>query len=279
MDAAPAASPAPFDEIATLAVDGQLLRYAQRAGRDGGPPLLLCNGIGANLELLAPFVAALADRTVITFDVPGVGGSPAPLLPYRLGHIAALADGLTRRLGHAGPVDLLGISWGGALAQQFARDRPERCRRLVLAATSCGVFMVPGRLSVLSKLASPRRYHDPLYLRRVAPEIYGGAFRRDRALIDRHAPHIEPPQSRGYLYQLGAVWGWTSLPWLHRLRQPTLVLAGSQDPIVPPVNARILAHLIPRARLQTIEDGHLFIVTSAPETAASVASFLAAADE
>jgi pimeloyl-ACP methyl ester carboxylesterase len=128
---------------------------------------------------------------------------------------------------------------------------------------------------VLRKLASPRRYHDPLYLRRVAPEIYGGALRRDATLIERHVEHIEAPHGLGYLYQLGALWGWTSLPWLHRLRQPTLVLAGNEDPIVPPINARVLAHLIPRARLQVIDDGHLFIVTSAPAAAASVESFLA----
>jgi len=262
-----------------MAFDGQALRYARRLGRGDAPPLLLCNGIGANLELLAPFVAALAGRTVVAFDVPGVGGSSVPLFPYRLRHVARLADELMRRLGHDGLIDVLGISWGGALAQQMAFDHPERCRRLVLAATSCGMFMVPGRLSVLRKLASPRRYRDPHYLRRVAPEIYGGALRRDAGLIDRHARHIEPPHGLGYLYQLGAVWGWTSLLWLHRLRQPTLVLAGSEDPIVPAINGRILARLIPEARLETIADGHLFIVTSAAAVAASVASFLAAGDE
>jgi poly(3-hydroxyalkanoate) depolymerase len=268
------ASTTAFDEIATMTFDGQTLRYARRSGRGDEPPLLVCNGIGANLKLLAPFIEALGDRTVITFDVPGVGGSPAPPLPYRLHHIASLADRLIRRLGHAGAIDLLGISWGGALAQQFAHDHPGRCRKLVLAATSCGTLMVPGRLSVLRKLASPRRYHDPHYLRRVAPEIYGGALRRDATLIDRHVEHIEAPHGLGYLYQLGALWGWTSLPWLHRLRQPTLILAGSEDPIVPLINARLLAHLIPRAQLHVIDDGHLFIVTSAPAVAASVASFL-----
>jgi poly(3-hydroxyalkanoate) depolymerase len=263
-----------FDEVATAAFEGQTLRYARRAGRSDEPALLICNGIGANLELLAPFVAALDDRAVVTFDVPGTGGSPAPRLPYRLHHIAGLADRLLTRLGHPGPVDLLGISWGGALAQQFVHDHPGRCRKLVLAATSCGVLMVPGRLSVLRKLASPRRYRDPAYLRRIAPEIYGGAIRRNAGLIDRHLAHIEAPHGLGYLYQLGALWGWTSLPWLFRLRQPTLILAGTEDPIVPAINGWILAQLIPEARLVTIEDGHLFVVTSAPAVAARVTAFL-----
>jgi poly(3-hydroxyalkanoate) depolymerase len=272
---APAAGRAAFDEVETIAVDGQALRYARRFGRGDEPPLLICNGIGANLELLAPFVRALADRAIVTFDVPGIGGSPLPPLPYRLRHLAGLADGLARRLGYGGPLDLMGISWGGALAQQFARDHPARCRKLVLAATSSGVLMVPGRLSALRKLLSPRRYHDAAYLRRFAPEIYGGAFGRDAALIERHIAHIAAPHGLGYFYQLAAVWGWTSLPWLHRLRQPTLVLAGSEDPLVPPINGRMLARLIPRARLEMIADGHLFIVTNAVAVAARVASFLA----
>jgi poly(3-hydroxyalkanoate) depolymerase len=272
--AAAAAGHGAFDEVGTIALDGQALRYGRRFGGGAAPPLLICNGIGANLELLSPFVAALGDRAVVTFDVPGSGGSPAPRLPYRLRHIAALADALTRRLGHQGPLDVLGISWGGALAQQFAHDHGARCRRLVLAATSCGMLMVPGRLSVLRKLASPRRYHDAAYLRRIAPEIYGGALRRDAALIDRHIAHVEPPRGLGYLYQLGALWGWTSVPWLPLLRQPTLVLVGSEDPVVPPVNGRILARLIPGARLEEVDDGHLFVVTSAPWTAARVAAFL-----
>ena len=78
-------------------LDGQLLRVAVRPGSDASPPLLLFNGIGANLELVEPFVAALDDVTVIIFDVPGVGGSPAPLIPYRFSTLAVLADKLDRK--------------------------------------------------------------------------------------------------------------------------------------------------------------------------------------
>ncbi len=66
---------------------------------------------------------------------------------------------------------------------------------------------------------------------------------------------------------------WSSLPWLRLLKQPTLVMAGTDDPIVPTINGRILASLIPNARLVTIEDGHLFLVTSAQESAQSISKF------
>jgi pimeloyl-ACP methyl ester carboxylesterase len=68
--------------------------------------------------------------------------------------------------------------------------------------------------------------------------------------------------------------GWTSLPWLWSLRQPTLVLMGSDDPLVPPVNGRILARLIPNAELRMIDDGHLFMVTQPVQTAALIEAFL-----
>ncbi|QBR02307.1 poly(3-hydroxyalkanoate) depolymerase [Paraburkholderia pallida] len=261
-------------QIQTLDLDGQLLRVGVRRGRDDGVPLLLFNGIGANLELVEPFVAALEDVTVIVFDVPGVGGSPAPLIPYRFSTLAVLSEKLLTRLGYAGPVDVLGVSWGGALAQQFAHLYPRRCRKLILAATSPGVIMVPARLSVLAKLVGPRRYTDPAYLKEVGAEIYGGAYRRDATLLDEHSRHIQAPRGRGYLYQLLAASGWTSLPWLGALRQPTLVMHGNDDPIVPLTNAKILAARIPKATLHVIDDGHLFLITRAREVAPLVKRFL-----
>ncbi|WP_235993993.1 poly(3-hydroxyalkanoate) depolymerase [Paraburkholderia solitsugae] len=261
-------------QIQMIDLDGQLLRVAVRPGSDASPPLLLFNGIGANLELVEPFVTALDDVTVVIFDVPGVGGSPAPLIPYRFSTLAVLADKLLTRLGYVDPVDVLGVSWGGALAQQFAHLYPERCRRLILAATSPGVIMVPARLSVLSKLIGPRRYTDPAYLRKIGAEIYGGAYRHDPALLEEHSRHIEPPRGRGYLYQLLAASGWTSLPWLGGLRQTTLIMHGNDDPIVPLTNAKILAARIRHATLHVIDDGHLFLITRAKEVAPVVKRFL-----
>ncbi|HVE11358.1 MAG TPA: poly(3-hydroxyalkanoate) depolymerase [Paraburkholderia sp.] len=261
-------------QIETLDLDGQILRVATRRGSDASPPLVIFNGIGANLELVAPFVDALDDVRVVVYDMPGVGGSPAPLWPYRFATLSVLTDRLLSRLGHDGPVDVLGVSWGGALAQQFALMHPVRCRRLVLASTSSGAVMLPGRLSVLSKLVGPRRYTDRAYLRKVGAEIYGGKYRSDPALLDEHSRYIQAPRGRGYLYQLFAMAGWTSLPWLPALRQPTLVLHGNDDPIVPLSNAKILAALIRDARLHVIDDGHLLLITRAQEVGPVVREFL-----
>ncbi len=261
-------------QIQMIDLDGQALRVATWQGSDASPPLLIFNGIGANLELVKQFVAALEDVSVIIFDIPGVGGSPAPFVPYRFSTLSVLTDKLLSRLGYEGQVDVLGVSWGGALAQQFARLYPRRCRRLVLAATSPGVFMVPGKLSVLSKMIGPRRYVDPAYLQQVGAELYGGTYRRDPSLLKEHSQHIQPPRSRGYLYQLLAAAGWTSLTWLGALQQRTLVMHGNDDPIVPLTNAKILAGRIRDATLYMIDDGHLFLITRASEVAPVVRRFL-----
>ena len=262
-------------DIRMVEVDGQLLRVGIQRGTGQLPPLLIFNGVGANLELVEPFAAALQGVEIIIFDVPGVGGSPVPTLPYRFSHLAGLADRLLHKLGYTGEVDVLGVSWGGALAQQFAHLFPGRCRRLVLAATSPGALMVPGKPSVLLKLVSPRRYRDPAFLDAVGGSLYGGGYRRDPELLREHARHVRPPKGRGYLYQLLAGWGWSSLWWLGSLRQPTLVMHGNDDPIIPLVNAKILARLIRRARLFVIDDGHLFLVSRAQEVAPVVRGFLA----
>lgn len=266
----------PALQIRSVEVGDQRLRIAIRPGNGEGPPLLLCNGIGASLELIEPLVAALDGVETIAFDAPGAGGSPRPILPYRFWNLACLIARLLDQLGYR-EVDALGVSWGGGLAQQFAIQYPSRCRKLILAATSAGALMVPGRPSVIRKLLSPRRYFDPSYLARIAPEIYGGEYRHnpDFARSYAHERQARQPDWLGYYYQLFAALGWTSLPWLPLLRQPTLVLAGSDDPIAPVINARILASLIPQAQLHIINSGHLFLVTRAQEVAPVIRQFLA----
>jgi poly(3-hydroxyalkanoate) depolymerase len=266
-------------DTANVTVRGRQLRVAVRPASGSGPrrvPLLMMNGIGSPLEVLDPFVAQLPPNIeVIRFDVPGVGGSPAPALPYHLVRLASLVDGLVRALGHR-RVDVLGYSWGGGLAQQFAVTQRRRCRRLVLAATGTGALMVPARPRVLARMLTPRRHRDPEYARRVAGDLYGGTMRlRPERAAQALRPHAGSGSTRGYLYQLLSLGTWTSLPALRAIRQPTLVLAGDDDPLIPVANARILARRIPHARLHLYRGGHLALLTEAPELAPVVTDFLA----
>jgi len=138
--------------------------------------------------------------------------------------------------------------------------------------------MLPGNPSVLLKMASPRRYSDRAYMQSIAANLYGGAFRRDPTLISRHAEAMKGATRYGYFLQLAAIAGWTSIHWLHTLKQPTLILAGGDDPLVPAFSAKVLARLIPNSRLTLVDDGHLFIVTDPEGTARAVEDFLSRDD-
>jgi len=272
-------------EVRSVAVGRQLLRVSVRPALNPAaagtqphrPPLLLINGIGASLELLEPFVAKLDPAVeVIRFDPPGVGGSPPPRGPYRFSGLCRLIADMLTELGYDG-VDVLGISWGGGVAQHFAAFQRARCRRLVLVATATGTPMVLAQPSVLVHLVTPRRYLDPGYLQRVAGNLYGGLARIDstEVVTAMHGSNQVGP-SRGYLYQLTAAAGWASLPFLPWLRQPTLILAGDDDPIIPLANARVMHRLIRDSRLQIYHGGHLGLVTEAAGLAPIVDEFLAA---
>jgi pimeloyl-ACP methyl ester carboxylesterase len=112
-------------QIALREVGDQTLRVGIRRGDAARPPLLVFNGIGANIELVAPFLDALEGPEAIVFDMPGVGGSPVATLPYRPWTLARLSARLLDQLGHE-RVDVLGVSWGGAIAQQFAFQHAAR---------------------------------------------------------------------------------------------------------------------------------------------------------
>jgi poly(3-hydroxyalkanoate) depolymerase len=252
---------------------GRDLRVRVRPG--AGAPLVLCCGIGVGFDVLQPFVDALDPAIeVVRFDVPGVGGSPAASLPYRFPGHACLAVKMLGKLGYS-RADVLGLSWGGGLAQQMAFQYPRFVRRLVLVSTGTGSVMVPGRLGVLAKMATPRRFNDPLYLASVIGDIYGGSARTHPERALRLLGDDMRPASRiGYVHQLLAGVGWTSLPWLPLLRQETLILAGDDDPIVPAINARIMRRLLPHATVHIYRGGHVALVTDPDQIAPIVAAFL-----
>ena len=261
------------ESVREITVWGRRLRVATRPG--SGRPLVLCNGIGASLNLLQPFVDALDPAIpVVRFDVPGVGGSALPRLPYTFASLSALLGRLLDEL-CIGEVDVLGISWGGGLAQQFAFQNPRRCRRLVLVSTATGWTMIPAHPRVLSKMITPQRYRDPEHAVAIAASVYGGRMRDEpalaRTLLNGHSPFAS---RRGYALQLAAGLGWTSLPFLPLIRQPALVVVGDDDPLIPTANARIMARLLAHAELHVYPDGHLGLITLADELAPRIARFL-----
>lgn len=265
-------------EMHDVVVGGRSLRVVVRPASGPGPrrtPLLICNGIGAATDVLDPLVDALpANLDVIRFDPPGIGGSAMPSLPYHLTWMAHRLGQVLTRMG-VREVDVMGFSWGGMLAQQFALSRRRRLRRLVLAATGTGALMIPASPRVMAAMSTPRRHQDPGYIDTVAAQIYGGSMRERPELASQVlGSGARRGPMRGYYYQLLALSGWTSLPMLGSIRAPSLILAGDDDPIVPNGNAKLLARGIRDSRLETYHGGHLELLVSPERFAPIIDDFL-----
>lgn len=205
-----------------------------------GRPLFLVPGIGCSADMWEPFIHYFPNRHIVSFDAPGAGRSSVPLYPVSVPALAALAAAVldSRRVDCT---DVLGFSYGGAIAQQLAYDYPERVSRLVLAATNCGLgsyWSSPGALAVMP---TPLRF-------------YG---------------------SYGYAMQLLGSYGWSSWSFLPHIRHETLVVCGDDDPLVPLVNARMLADRIPRATLEVVERaGHLVLWDEPERVAPQIGQFV-----
>lgn len=253
-------------------VDGRTLRVAVwRASKATHKlPILFFNGIGANIEAMAPMAELLDDRDFITFDMPGIGGSPDPVVPYNALLMARIASLLLDRF-EMPIVDVMGVSWGGAMAQQFALQNNARTNKLILVATSAGMLMVPGNPAALVKMADPRRYIDPDFMAKHFKTLYGGMVGNK----SEHIGRITPPSKTGYFYQLMAMMGWTSAPFLPFMKTETLIMMGDDDQIVPLANGKFLKFLIPNSELFVVENGgHLFLLSHVEESIAAIRGFL-----
>jgi poly(3-hydroxyalkanoate) depolymerase len=253
-------------------VDGRTLRVAvwRASKKTTKLPILFFNGIGANIEAMAPMAELLDDRDFITFDMPGIGGSPDPVVPYNAILMARIAALLLDRFDMP-LVDVMGVSWGGAMAQQFALQNGARTNKLILAATSAGMLMVPGNPAALVKMADPRRYIDPDFMAKHFKTLYGGMVGNK----SEHIGRITPPSKTGYFYQLMAMMGWTSAPFLPFMKSETLIMMGDDDQIVPLANGKFLNFLIPNSELFVVENGgHLFLLSHVEQSISAIRAFL-----
>ena len=255
-------------------MDGQQLRVAVRAGDGTRDPLLVFNGIGASLDLLQPFVDALEPSLeAIRFEETGGRRlAAAGPCPYRFTGLCLLMARMLTTLGY-GTVDVLGISWEGA---SRSTSRPSS------GAAAAGGWSRASTATGATDGALPagraRRDGHPCGATSTPPTC-GASPRTCTAEARRTEPgrvssllHTgsRTASPRGYLYQLGAGAGWTSLPFLPLLRQATLIMSGDDDPLIPLANARLLRLLIPHARLHIYHGGHLGLVTEAAELAPAI---------
>ena len=246
--------------------------FFQQAGQ--GTPLVLLHGLGANGTMFDPIVSAFTSQhQVIVPDLRGHGHSQDLPGPYDVPQFAADVIGLLDM--HAlQTVDVLGYSHGGTVAQYLAYRFPHRVRRLILACT-----YAYNALSFREKIEDQLQ---PWLIRLLGPGRLMRIAIRTGALgpVDAEAAHrLEKILARmGTKQMLAASKGLTmfdSRPWLTEIRQPTLIIAGENDPAVPLAHAQMLVQGIPSARFECIAHaGHLLIWTHTDQFIALLKSFL-----
>ena len=261
----------------TATLNGIDLFY-ERGG--DGPRLLFCNGSGATLESSALVIERLREHfDVLAHDQRGLGRTAVPPGPYSMADYAADAAAL---LDHVGwdRCAVVGVSFGGMVAQEIAVTWPERLTRLALVCTSPG---------------GPERASYPLHELAGLPAAEAVAIGRtlldtrftdewlashplDRAILDSRAARSAAPKSddvrRGEREQLLARRDhdvWERLP---RVSCPTLVAGGRYDGVAPPANSEAIASRIPGAELRLYEGGHLFFLQD-PAAFPEIVAFLA----
>ena len=246
----------------TARIDGVDLAY-ERTG--SGPRVLFCNGSGATLEGARPLVSLVGrDVDLLAFDQRGLGASgPAPG-PYPMARLAADAVGLLDAVGWD-TAAVVGVSFGGMVAQELAVTVPDRVARLALLCTSAGgaggssyPLHELETLDPVARSAARARLLDERF-----DEAWLDAHPADRALVDlltAPAPDEDPAAAAGRLAQLEARRHHDVWDRLAAVTCPTYVACGRYDPIAPVANAEAIARRIPGARLHVYEGGHAFFV-------------------
>lgn len=229
-----------------------------------GPRVLFFNGSGATLKSTALLIGALAKTcTVLAHDQRGLGETSVPDGPYTMAQYAH--DGAAL-LDHVGwdTCAVLGISFGGMVAQEFAVSYPQRVEKLVLLCTSAGGDAGSSYpLHELGALPADERAARITTLTdtRFTPE-WLATHPDDAAMVTMRSEQAAVPKSKetikGEMLQLGARISHDVSDRLHRVTAPTFVTAGRFDGIAPVENSEEIVKRLPDATLSIYEGGHIF---------------------
>jgi pimeloyl-ACP methyl ester carboxylesterase len=242
-----------------------------------GPPLLLVHGLGYARWGWEPVAGPLGeDFTVLLFDNRGIGDSDAPPGPYTAGELARDALGVLDAAG-VERAHVLGTSLGGIVAQELVLAAPERVDKLVLACTTPGgPTAAPMPQRTVQLLAEGQKLPPEVALRRyVENALAPGA---DDAIVETIMAHRLATAQPLPAWQAQAAAGMTfdAADRIGAIDAPTLVLHGTEDFVVDPANAPLLASLIPGARLELFPGtGHLFFWEEPERFVRVVKEFLA----
>jgi len=250
--------------------------------RGTGPLLLSISGTGGDLRRSPNIFEMPIARhfKILAYDQRGLGQTSRPDIPYSMADYADDADGLLNAIGWDSCL-VIGISFGGTVAQEFALRYPHRVERLVLSCTSSGG---PGGASYplhqLAQLSPEERAHRIVIL---ADTRRDAKWRNEnptqfRELVEQTVEGFrvgsdEPDRQAGLYRQLEARTGHDTYDRLINLNMPVYICGGRYDSIAPPANLEAMKKQIPGARLELFEGGHLFFIQD-PRAFERITAFL-----
>jgi 3-oxoadipate enol-lactonase len=253
--------------------------YYELAG--AGERLLFISGTGADLRRSPRLTdgPGFTAFELLQYDQRGLGQSAVPAGPYAMTDYADDAAGLLDALGWDTCL-VLGVSFGGMVAQELAIRHPERVRRLVLACTSAGG--VGGASYPLHELVGLDAQASLEARFQLLDTRWDAAWRADNpemvAMIAEGFQLGGPGggPAVGPLLQLEARSHHDTSARLEQIGCPTLVCGGRYDGIAPPANSEFLAAKIPGAELALFDGGHIFFMQD-PGAMPAMLAFLGAA--
>ena len=252
-----------------------MLHYERRGT---GPRLLYCNGSGATLREVRRLLNLAASFDLLAFDYRGMGASPPATGPYTMADVAADVAGLLDEVGWDRTA-MVGLSFGGMVAQEFTVTHPERVQRLALLSTSPGGAFSSYPLETLADLPAAERSARGLQLsdRRWTTEWL--AEHPDQAALAAAFAAESPAreteeQATGRRLQMQARKGHDVLSRLKNITCPTFVGNGRYDDIAPVVNGRAIADRVADATMHIYNGGHMFMAQD-PKAWPQILAFLA----
>ena len=241
-----------------------------------GPRLLFINGTGADLRRRQPYVDTLSDHfTVLRYDQRGLGQTEKPDRPYSMADYADDAAALMDLVGW-GRAAVLGVSFGGSVAQELARRHPERITRLVLACANPGGPYGYPLLDLHGKDPETRaRTMMELDLRKT-PEWQEANTDKARALIEQgmsRGAGRDPVAAMGARRQLEAREDHDARDWLGEIKVPTALFGGRYDGLGTEAGQTFMAERISGSIVRLFEGAHGFL-NEDPEAVPALTAFL-----
>jgi 3-oxoadipate enol-lactonase len=241
-------------------------------GPESAPVLILSNSLGTDHDMWDPQMPAFTKHfRVVRYDRRGHGKSGVPAPPYTMEELGrdvlAIMDGL-----HIKKANWCGLSMGGMVGQWLGANAPDRFERLVLCNTAC---FYPDKDTWTERIAAVKKNGIVAVAQTVPARWFTEGFiAREPEKVARLRKMVEATELDGYLGCCEAIKAMDHRELLHKIKAPTLIIAGKHDVATPVVSGEFIRDNIPGSKMVILDAAHISNVEQADKFTAEVLAFL-----